>query len=119
MGRRKAAENCTILPWVSAKADNKEKKFLQIGVTLFENEAFQSLTPPQKIVYLAMCLDAGGSREFTFSKERFSHFGIPPSTARDAIEVLIQKGFITREFSGKLAHTKSLFRFSLDWKLKK
>ena len=34
MGRRKAAEKCTILPWLSRKSDNSEGRFIQVGNSL-------------------------------------------------------------------------------------
>lgn len=118
MPRHKAAEHCAILPWLSGRPNCREPKFLQIGVSLFESSAFQSLTPAQRYLYLCMCQDAAGHQTFEFPKVRFKHYGIPNTTARDGIEALIASGFIIREFCGKFTREKSKFRFSFDWKLK-
>lgn len=117
LARHKAAQNCQILPWLSQKANCKEPKFLQIGVSLFESDAFQALTPAQRYLYLCMCQDAGGHQVFEFPRARFTHYGISNTAARAGIERLIAEGFIEREFCGKFTREKSKYRFSLRWKL--
>ena len=119
MARRKAAKNCAVLPWASAKPDCREPKFIQLGVSLFESAAFQALTPAQRILYLCMIQDASGHQEFEFSKARFARYGFSSSTARAGIEALIEAGFISRDYSGKIAREANRYRFSLAWKLDK
>jgi len=118
VARRKAAQNCVVLPWVSAKADCREPKFLQVGVSLLESKAFQRLSPSTRLLYLAMCHDAAGHQEFEFPHSRFAHYGLSNGTARAGIDALIESGFITREYSGKIAREANRFRFSQSWKLK-
>ena len=117
MPRRKAARNCIVLPWVSAKADCREPKFLQVGISLFESKAFQKLTPSQRYLYLCMCQDASGHQTFEFPRARFERYGIKNTAARDGIAALIEAGFITREYSGKIAREANQYRFSFAWKL--
>ena len=119
VGRHKAAQNCTVLPWVSAKADCKEPKFLQIGVSLLESKAFQELSPATRLLYLAMCEDAAGRQSFEFPRSRFAHYGISNTAARAGIKKLIEAGFIVCEFSGKINREANRFRFSFAWKLNK
>ena len=114
---RKHKTNYSISPWLTAKADCREPKYIQCGVTLFEHPAFKRLTPAQRCLYLAMCLDAGGHREFTFSKARIEHYGFSYATGRDAINALIAGGFIIKLFSGQTTREKNGYAFSERWKL--
>lgn len=116
MGRVKKG-GYTVSPWLSARTDCREPRYIQAGVTLFEHPAFQELTPAQRLLYLAMCLDAGGKRKFTFSKARFTHYGVSNATARTAIDALIDAGFITRLYSGRTTREPSAYAFSDQWKL--
>ena len=114
---RRHKNSYTILPWLSGRSDCREPRYIQAGVTLFEHPAFQALTPAQRLVYLAMCIDAGGKREFTFSKARFTHYGVSNATARAAIAELIDAGFITRLYSGRTTREPSAYAFSDRWKV--
>lgn len=116
---KKRKGNYCIVTWLTAKADCREPKYIQAGVTLFEHPAFQSLTPAQRCLYLAMCLDAGGHREFTFSKSRIEHYGFSYATGRDGIAALIANGFIVQLFSGQPTREKNGYAFSEKWKLNK
>ncbi len=106
-----------ISPWASGTLDGAEPHYLQVGVKLFEHPVFQSLTPLQRYLYLCMLHDAEGRKEFVFPNSRIKHFGMKNTAARDGIEVLIQKGFIVRLFSGKATREKSGYAFSQAWKL--
>ena len=64
MSRRKSRP--AILPWLSARADNTEKRFIQPGNSLLLSPAFQSLSPGSRYLYLCMAMESGGRRRFLF-----------------------------------------------------
>ena len=124
MPRRKAAQNCQILPWLSRKADNSEGRFLQIGNSLFlsskneygiEQNRFLMLSNGSKFVYMAMALESGGKREFEFTRTSALKYGIANSSLRVAVSELIQTGMIKRQ-SGKNTRTANRYEFCFDWK---
>lgn len=116
MAKRYKSKHC-IIPWLTAKIDCREPKYIQCGVTLFEHPSFKRLTPAQRCLYLAMCMDAGVHQEFTFSKARIEHYGFSYATGRDAIDALIAGGFITKIYSGQVTREKNGYAFSEQWKL--
>ena len=80
MGRGKAAVHCNIRPWLSAKADCKEGRFIQIGNSLLLSEQMGKLKPGARYLYLCMTMEAGGKREFTFPASSAEKYHIPPSS---------------------------------------
>lgn len=124
MARRKAAQNCKILPWLSSRHDCSEGRFIQIGNSLFlshksddgqELNQFVNLTGCTKFVYLCMTLECAGKREFQFSKSQAEKYGIASSTLRRSVDELIAAGMITRQ-SGKNARLPNNYSFCFDWK---
>ena len=69
MGRRKSARNVEIRPWLSAKADGKEGRFIQIGNSFlleFRKEPLNKLSLGARWMYLCMTMESAGHRDFTF-----------------------------------------------------
>ena len=54
----------TIVPWLSARPDNREKRFIQVGDSLLFSDAFQELRVGAKHLYLCMAMESGGKRDF-------------------------------------------------------
>ena len=106
----------TICPWLTAKPDNKEKRFVQLGNTLLLSEPFQDLCPGARLLYLSMCMESAGRRCFTFPQSAAKKYGIPSTSLRRYIEELIEQGFLTRS-SGKNLRVANQYGFSLSWKL--
>ena len=115
MGRRKLARNCTILPWLSAKPDCVEGRFLQVGNSLFLSESFQNLSPGAQILFLCAALESGGRRDFLFPQKTAEKYGIAPRSLRRYVEELAEAGFIERT-SLKNLRQPNEYTFSLRWK---
>lgn len=115
MARHKAAVNCQILPWLSAKPDCKEGRFLQIGNSLFLSKEYRELSYAAQAIYLCMALESGGKRQFTFTKTDAKKYGICPKTLYRQIKELQDKKFLTVS-SGKNTRTPNEFEFCFSWK---
>ncbi len=116
MGRGKAAVHCNIRPWLSAKADCKEGRFIQIGNSLLLSEQMCKLKPGARYLYLCMTMEAGGKREFTFPASSAEKYHIPPSSFDRFKAELIDAGFIRIKESGRLTREKNVYEFVFDWK---
>ena len=124
MPRLKAAKNCKILPWLSRKTDNSEGRFIQIGNTLLlsskseyglEQNPFLKLTNGSRFVYLTMAMEAGGKREFEFTRSAAQKYGISNSSLRNAVHELVDAGMIKKQ-SGKNARVANRYEFCFNWK---
>ncbi len=124
MPRRKAAQNCRILPWLSRRADNSDGRFLQIGNSLLlsaktatgeENNAFLRLSNGSKFVYLAMAMESGGRRDFEFPRTAALKYGISARTLIRAVDELESAGMLEIQ-SGRCARLPNRYRFVFDWK---
>jgi hypothetical protein len=117
VGRRKAAENCVVLPWVSARIDCKEGRFLQIGNSLLLSEQFKALSAGAKHLYICMTMESGGRRAFVFPLAAAKKYGVASTSFRRYIEELEAKGFIEVHSNANLRQ-KNDYLFSLTWKQK-
>jgi hypothetical protein len=114
-GRPKAAVQVEIKPWLSAKRDSKEGRFIQVGNTLLLSKKFHKLSTGARQMYLCMAMESGGRRNFNFSKGTGTKYGFPYTSHTRFIKELIESRFIicTKRF-----HTiKNEYEFSfLEWK---
>ena len=115
MARRKAAQNCVVLPWVSARNDCKEGRFLQIGNSLFFSEAFQAVSAGARCLYMAMGMEAGGRRCFQFPLAAAKKYGIPPASFRRYVRELEAAAFISIR-SGANVRQPNEYQFDFGWK---
>ena len=115
VARRKAAQNCTVLPWLSEKQDCKEGRFLQVGNSLLLSKRFQALPPTAQILYIVMANESGRNRSFEFPQTAAKKYGFAPTTFRRAVDELIKAGMITKQ-SGQSARAPNLYEFCFDWK---
>lgn len=115
MGRHKAAQNCVVLPWASAKPDCKEGRFIQIGNSLLLSMTFQELNVGAQHLYLCMLMESGGRKSFEFPLTTAKKYGIPSSSFRRYVDELHAANFIDVQ-SGANARMKNLYSFSLAWK---
>lgn len=118
MPRKKAAERCKILPWLSARADCREGRFLQIGNSLLLSEPFQKLSCGAQILFLCMSMEGGGRRDFTFPLSSATKYGFPPRSFRRYVEELEQHGFVEKQSMANLRQPNE-YRFSFAWKSEK
>lgn len=116
MARRKSGG--TILPWLSARNDSKEKRFIQLGNSLLLSKHYQGLSPGARLFYHCLCMESGGSREVKFTHGNAKKYGISGSSYDRHIKELIDNGFIERVTTEDcLQFAPNVFRFSLSWKL--
>ena len=54
----------TIVPALSAKVDNKEKRFIQVGNSLLLSKQFHALSTGSRFLYFCMAMESGGREEF-------------------------------------------------------
>ena len=86
MPRRKSADKCSILPWLSAKPDSREGRFTQIGNSLLLSPKFKELTTGARSLYISM-----------------------------AMEELLSVGCIVLKSSGKNTREANVYTFSVDY----
>jgi len=118
MGRHKAAVNCDMRPWLSAKRDCREQGFIQVGYSLFESKAFNSLKPGAQMLYLRMAKEAKGRQTVTLSHSRaVKYHGIASTSFDRYITELCEAGFITLEDDdNRYQYAANVYRFSNAWK---
>ena len=115
MGRRKTAVNCEIKPWLTAKQDCKDGRFIQIGNSLFFSKAFQHLSYGSQTLYLTMALESGGRKDFIFPLKAATKYGFNSSSFRRYIDELEKSGFIIRTSLANLRKPNE-YSFSSEWK---
>lgn len=116
MPKNKAAPNCKIPFWLSARADCKEGRFIQVGNSLLLSKKFQELSSGAQHLYICMTMESGGKRDFAFSKATAKKYGISGSTLLRRIEELERHGFIQKTVCGRITREKNQYIFSLTWR---
>lgn len=118
MPRRRSG--ATLLPWLSARQDGKEGRFLQIGNTLLLDKRFQALSSGARYLFLCLAMEAGGKRSVSFSRGvTAKKYGIPKNSFTRHCSELEKSGFIRRIESGDfLQFAPAVYEFSLEWKTK-
>lgn len=101
--------------WLSANPDCREKRFVQIGNSLFFNEKFQSLSIGARYLYILAANEAAGSVNFQFPARKMCALGIKERSARNYIRELENAGFIEKVRSGRNTRTANDYRFSFHW----
>ena len=117
MPRKKAAYQADIRPWLSARNDCREGRFLQIGNSLLLSRAFQNLTANARFLYLCLAMEAGGKRDVIISRSHAQKYGVKQSTFSRSIKELSESGFIRIDESRGRYETNR-FEFISDWKIK-
>ena len=113
MSRRKSGG--TMLPWMSAKADGREKRFLQVGNSLLLSKKFQSLGTGARLLYLCMAMESGGRRTFLLPRTAAKKYGVPSTSLRRYIKQLADGGFI-KVTSNKNLRKPNVYEFSSAWR---
>ena len=85
----------TIVPALSAKVDNKEKRFIQVENSLLLSKQFHALSTGSRFLYFCMAME---------------------SSLRKHINELEAARFI-RVYSGKPTREPNRYEFCLSWKL--
>ena len=111
--RRKAG--ATLQPWLTARADCREKRFIQVGNSLLLSHRFWRLSAGARYCYLCMAMEAGPRREFCLPKSAAKKYGIPHSSLCRYIRELEAGGWIEVR-SMKILRKPNEYRFALKWK---
>lgn len=104
-----------LLPWLSAKADGKDGRFIQIGNSLLLSKRFQELSTGARYLYFCMAMESGGHSEFNFPLKVAKKYGIASTSLRRYISELEEGGYITVQ-SNKNLRIANDYRFSVAWK---
>ena len=115
MARRKTAAQADIKPWLSAKPDCKEGRFIQLGNTLLLSKVFQALNPSTQMLYISLAMESGGKRDVILSRSNAKKYGIAASTYSRAIKELSETGFIKVDLK-RGRYEANRFEFISDWK---
>lgn len=115
MSRRKSGAE--LLPWLSAKPDCKEGRFIQVGNSLMLSGRFSGLSVGGRWTYLCMCLEAAGKAEFEFPLSAAKKYSIPSTSLRRYIDELHKKGFISVVSNGSVQRMPNRYRFEAKWKV--
>ncbi len=83
-----------LLPWLSARPDGKDGRFIQVGNSLLLSKRFQSLSRGAQHLYLCMAMESGGRREFIFPLSAAKKYGISSTCLRRQIGELKSEGFL-------------------------
>lgn len=113
MSKRKS--HPAIAPWLSARPDEREKRFIQVGNSLLLSKAFQSLGAGSRYLYFCMAMESGGRRHFLFPQAAAKKYGIASTSLRAHIRELAEQGFLTVH-SMKNLRRPNEYAFSLEWK---
>ena len=111
--------NGQLLPWLSARLDCKEKRFLQIGNSLLvgENSPFKQLTSGAQILYFCMAMESGGKRDVAFSRSTAAKYGLNKNSFSRALAELERNEFI--QYAPDLStgpFKPAVYRFIYTWK---
>ena len=112
---RKRKGTPTIVPWLSARWDNHERRFIQPGNTLLLSKEFQALGVGSRYLYFCMAMESAGKRSFVFPQTAAKKYGIKPSSLRRHIDEL-EAGHFIKVYSGKPTREPNRYEFCLDWK---
>ena len=117
MARRKTGG--TLLPWLSAKVDGKEGRFIQVGNSLLLDKRYHALSAGARHLYLCMVMEAGGKQEVKFPHGAAKKYGIASTSFDRHIKELQANGFLQKVGAGLYwQYAPSVFSFSTDWKAK-
>ena len=106
----------TIVPWLSAKPDHAEKRFIQAGNSLLLSRTFQALGTGSRYLYLCMAMESGGKRTFTFPQSAAKKYGISPASLRRHVDEL-EAGKFIKVYSGQPTREANRYEFCPEWKL--
>lgn len=115
-GRPKASKNVPISPWLSAKKDCREGRFIQIGNSLLLSDLFHRLKDSSKYLYICMAMEAAGRSDFLFPLSTAKKYGIQRATFRRGIQELIENNLIELTSSGQVTREPNYYQFVYTWK---
>ena len=103
-------------PWMSARPDNIDRRFIQVGNSLLLSDKFQKLKSGAQHLYMCMSMEAGGQKDFTFPQSAAKKYGIAPKTLQRNVDTLVKNNFI-RKVSGANLRVANQYTFTpAAWK---
>ena len=105
----------TIVPALSAKVDNKEKRFIQVGNSLLLSKQFHALSTGSRFLYFCMAMESGGRRTFLLPRTAAKKYGVSSTSLRRYIKQLADGGFI-KVSSNKNLRKPNVYEFSSAWR---
>ena len=112
-GRKRSSR--TVLPWLTARSDGKEGRFIQVGNSLLLDKRVQQLSGNAMRLYLCMAMESGGRRHFLFPQAVGKKYGICPAGLWRGMAELEEKGFLSHR-SGMNVRQPNEYVFSLEWR---
>lgn len=117
MSKRKAAQNARIRPWLSARHDNQEGRFIQVGNSFMLSPKVHELTTGARWLFFSLAMEAAGRSEVVFPRSAAKKYGIASTSFERNVCELETHGFIERvQPPGQERWAKSRFRFCTGWK---
>lgn len=108
-----------LLPWLTAKQDNKEGRFLQVGNSLLLDKRFQKLNTGARQLYFCIAMEAGGKKTVAFPHSAAKKYGFPKSSFERFIKILQEQGYIERIENGSYSQfAPNVYQISLAWRTK-
>ena len=111
----KGSKKYRLQPWLSAKVNCDDGRFLQVGNSLLLSPRFHELTQGAQMTYLCMALESGGRREFVFPQAAAKKYNISPASLRRHVKELERQGFLIVRSMASLRRPNQ-YQFSLIWK---
>lgn len=105
-----------LLPWVTATSDGLEGRFIQIGNTLLLSKTFLALNGNAQLLYIRMVNEAGGHREFTFTRTDAKKYGMVGNSFASSLRELKGNGFIECAENNANLRKPNVYRFCDRWK---
>lgn len=104
-------------PWLTAERDpGKERWFIRLGGSLLKySGVIKSLSHGAFRLYVCMCCEAAGKRDFEFTHKTMEDYGLKSRSCWDYVRELEEAGLIERQ-SGKNLRKANKYRFGLNWK---
>ena len=115
--RPKAATQVDIDPWLSANADNREGRFIQVGNSFLLSKHYQSLSLSARCMYICMTMESGGKRKFEFPKSAGKKFGFPYTSYTRNLKELLDNQFIKCTQKNGNLRKANVYEFCMDWKI--
>lgn len=103
--------------WASAEKNCIEKKFNQIGASMYRDKRIQALKPKTFLVYQCCMLESAGQESFKLPADAaLRDYGISHGTFQRAMKELREAGFIEIVASGKNLSGPTEYKFSRVWR---
>ena len=103
-----------LLPWLTANPSGySDKRFVQVGNSLFLHKQFQVLKDSSRWLYLCLADESGGQRSVRFTHSVAEKYGFNRNTFDSCIKELISVKLIERvEDDERAQFAANVFRFT-------